>query len=100
MLVKLNRSAQVSEAVGAAFIVGAGEETGHKFHFASTAVEGCSTQDYELLILSVEFIPTLLFFWGGNVATVVLPWHCVVGHSLLRTPSNQGTRSLQTTLGP
>lgn len=77
MLVKLNRSAQVSEAVGAASIVGAGEETGHKFHFASAAVEGCSTQDYELLILSVSFISMLLFFGECSyccLALVLCSW--------------------------
>lgn len=98
MLIKLDKSAEVSEAVRAACIVGAGEETGHKFHFASTAVQSCETQDYELLILLVSIIPLLLL--GGNVATVVLPCYRLVCHNLLRTPYNQGTKSSQITFGP
>lgn len=70
-LIKLDKSTEVSEAVAAAHIVGAGEEAGHKFHSASTALQSFSTQDYELLILSVSIIPVLLF--EGNIATVVLP---------------------------
>ena len=92
VLVKLDKSAEDSEAVGA------GEETGHKFHFASTAVQSCSTQDYELLILSVSVIHVLLF--RGNIANVVLPCYRLVCHGLLRNPYNQGTKSPQTTFGP
>lgn len=67
MLIKLNRIPEASET---AFIVEAGEETGHKFCFASLAVQSCSIQDYDLLIFSVSIIPMSLF--KGKLTTVVL----------------------------
>lgn len=67
MLIKLDRIPEVSET---ACIVEAGEETGHKFYFASLAVQSCSIQDYELLIFSVSIIPMSLL--KGNLTTVVL----------------------------
>lgn len=93
-LTKLDRIAKVSEAVRAAGVVGA-QEPGHEFHFASTAAQSCHTKGYELLILSAVLV--LLFV--GNVATVVRPCLCLVCHGLMRTPSNQGTKSLQTIFG-
>ena len=82
----MDKSAEVSEAVGAACIVGAGEETGDKFRFASTAVQGYTTQGYKLLIFPVSVIPVLLF--GGSIATDVLPCYRLVCRGLLRTSRN------------